>query len=174
MDRTNTSIPTTRSSYARPPDGRTFRVPQRRRQGSRPRSDRRRPFANIKEPLTELVFQAGEKWHVSCADDLHQRKMQHRYSRAPSYGRPPHSCRNSPECIAATKVDMPREVILKDGGLLIHSLKSNDIPLLPVAADLFNGRGNRIRFTRECAGVRSPGALLIPIECATFRLERAQ
>ena len=71
------------------------------------------------------------------------------------------------------EVDMPREVVLKDGGLLIHSLKSNDIPLLPVAADLFNGRGNRIRFTRDAQG-KVTGALLNTDRVRNFRFERAQ
>ena len=65
------------------------------------------------------------------------------------------------------EVDMPYAVIL------VRSLKSNDIPLLPVSTDLFNGRGNRIRFTRDAQG-KITGALLNTSRVYNFRFERSQ
>jgi YD repeat-containing protein len=99
--------------------------------------------------------------------------MQHRYARAPSYEPTAAQLQEFTGVYRSDEVDMPREVILRDGGLLIHSLKSNDIPLLPVAADLFNGRGNRIRFTRDAQG-KITGALLNTDRVRNFRFERAQ
>jgi len=130
-------------------------------------------FRYIKEPLTELVFQAGENGTPAALTTYTNGKMQHRYSRAPSYEPTAAQLQEFAGVYRSDEVDMPREVILKDGGLLIHSLKSNDIPLLPVAADLFNGRGNRIRFTRDAQG-KVTGALLNTDRVRNFRFERAQ
>ena len=69
------------------------------------------------------------------------------------------------------EVDMPYQVILLDGKFPVHSLKSNDVPLLPVAIDLFNGRGNRIRFTRDAQG-KVTGALFHTSRIYNFRFER--
>jgi len=130
-------------------------------------------FRYIKEPLTELVFQAGENGTPAALTTYTNGKMQHRYSRAPSYEPTAAQLQEFAGVYRSDEVDMPREVILKDGGLLIHSLKSNDIPLLPVAADLFNGRGNRIRFTRDAQG-KVTGAWLNTDRVRNFRFERAQ
>jgi hypothetical protein len=71
------------------------------------------------------------------------------------------------------EVDMPYEVILRDGKLLVRSLKSNEIPLLPVSVDLFSGGGDRIRFTRDPQG-KITGALLNTSRVYNFRVERSQ
>ena len=70
------------------------------------------------------------------------------------------------------EVDTPYDVILRDGKRLVGSLKSNDIPLLPVSVDLFNGSGNRIRFTRDTQG-KVTGALLHTSRIFNFRFERS-
>jgi YD repeat-containing protein len=130
-------------------------------------------FRYIKEPQTELVFQAGENETPATLTTYTDGKMQHRYSRAPSYEPTAAQLQEFTGVYRSDEVDMPHEVILKDGGLLIHSLKSNDIPLLPVSADLFNGRGNRIRFRRDAQG-KITGALLNTDRVRNFRFERTQ
>jgi hypothetical protein len=60
-----------------------------------------------------------------------------------------------------------------DGGLLVRSLKSKDVPLLPVSTDLFNGKGYRVRFLRDPGG-GVVAALLNTIRVFNFRFERAE
>ena len=67
---------------------------------------------------------------------------------------------------------MPREVTVRDGKLVIRSLKSEEIAVLPVSADLFNGRGNRIRFLRDAQG-KVTGASLNTFRIYNFRFTRA-
>jgi YD repeat-containing protein len=62
---------------------------------------------------------------------------------------------------------------VRDGKLLVRSLKSNDVLLLPIATDLFSGGGNRIRFTRDTQG-KITGALLNSSRTYNFRFERSQ
>ncbi len=69
------------------------------------------------------------------------------------------------------EIDVPYDMTLRDGKLLIRSLKSNDLALLPVSADLFSARGNRIRFTRDAQG-KVTGALLNTARVQNFRFER--
>jgi hypothetical protein len=82
------------------------------------------------------------------------------------------------ECIAAMKSDMRYTVVLSDGKLMVRSLRSNDVPLLPVSTDLFyggnlNGSGTRIRFVRDTQG-HITGALLNTPRVYNFRLVRSQ
>src|SRR5207244_633727 len=70
------------------------------------------------------------------------------------------------------EADVPREVVVRDGKLVVLSLKSGEIALLPVAADLFNGRGNRIRFLRDAQG-KVTGASLSTFRIWNFRFARS-
>lgn len=68
------------------------------------------------------------------------------------------------------EIDPPYEVIIKDGHLVVRS-KVADLPLLPVATDLFVNGQNRIRFTRNAEGHVS-GALLSTGRIRNFRFEQ--
>jgi hypothetical protein len=69
------------------------------------------------------------------------------------------------------EIDMPYTIILRGGKLVIRSLKSHDLPRLPLAADLFRGRGNRVRSMRGAQG-KVTGALLNTACVQNFRFER--
>jgi CubicO group peptidase (beta-lactamase class C family) len=68
------------------------------------------------------------------------------------------------------EIDVPYEVIVKDGHLAVRS-KAPDLPLLPVTTDLFVNGQNRIRFIRNAQGQVS-GALLSTGRIRNFRFER--
>jgi YD repeat-containing protein len=129
-------------------------------------------FRYITAPQTELVFQAGENGTPATLTTYIDGKMQHHYSRVPSYVPTAIQLQEFTGVYRSDEVDMPYEVILRDGKLLIRSLKSNEIPVFPVAADLFNGSGNRIRFTRDAQG-KITGALLNTSRVYNFRFERS-
>jgi CubicO group peptidase (beta-lactamase class C family) len=130
-------------------------------------------FRYIKEPATELVFQAGENGAPPTLTTYIGGQVQYHYSRVPSYDLTVTQLQEFTGVYRSDEVDMPYEVILGDGKLLVRSLKSNEIPLLPVSTDLFSGRGNRIRFTRDPQG-KVTGALLSTSRVYNFRFERSQ
>jgi hypothetical protein len=130
-------------------------------------------FRYIKNPETELAFQAGENGTPTTLTTYIGGKMQHHYTRAPSYLPTAAQLREFAGVYRSDEVDMPYEVIPGDGKLLVRSLKSNDLPLLPVSTDLFGGRGNRIRFIRDAQG-KITGALLNTSRVYNFRFERSQ
>jgi CubicO group peptidase (beta-lactamase class C family) len=130
-------------------------------------------FRYIKDPQTELVFQDGENGAAATLTTYIGGKMQHHYSRVPSYNPTATQLQEFTGVYRSDEVDMPYTIVLSDGKLLVRSLKSNDIPLLPVSTDLFNGRGNRIRFTRDTQG-KITGALLNTSRVYNFRFERSQ
>ena len=99
-------------------------------------------------------------------------KQQHRYTRVPSYQPTPAQLQEFTGVYRSDEVDMPREVSVRDGKLLVRSLKSSDLTLLPVSVDLFNGGGNRIRFTRDAQG-KVTGALLHTSRVYNFRYQRS-
>jgi YD repeat-containing protein len=129
-------------------------------------------FRYIKEPQTELVFQAGENGTPPTLTTYIGGKMQHHYSRVPSYEPTAAQLQEFTGLYRSDEVDMPYQVILRDENLFVRSLKSKDILLLPVSTDLFNGRGNRIRFTRDAQG-KITGALLNTSRVYNFRFERS-
>jgi len=129
-------------------------------------------FRYIKEPQTELVFQAGENGTPPTLTTYIGGKMQHHYSRVPSYEPTAAQLQEFTGLYRSDEVDMPYQVILRDENLFVRSLKSKDILLLPVSTDLFNGRGNRIRFTRDAQG-KITGALLNTFRVCNFRFERS-
>lgn len=130
-------------------------------------------FRYIQYPRTELVFQAGENGAPATLTTYFSGKMQHRYSRAPSYDPTAAQLQEFAGVYRSDEVDMPYAVIVSDGKLLVRSLKSKDMPLLPVSTDLFSGRGNRLRFTRDTQG-KITGALLNSSRVYNFRFERSQ
>jgi CubicO group peptidase (beta-lactamase class C family) len=130
-------------------------------------------FRYIKDPQTELVFQAGENGTPASLTTYIGGKMQHHYARAPSYAPTTTQLQEFTGVYRSDEVDMPYAVILGEGKLLIRSLKSGDVPLLPVSTDLFSGRGNRIQFTRDPLG-KVTGALLNNSRVYNFRFERSQ
>ena len=130
-------------------------------------------FHYVSAPQTELVFQDGENGTPATLTTYVAGKMQHRYARAPSYEPTASQLQEFTGAYRSDEIDMPYAVIVSDGKLLVRSLKSNDVPLLPVSTDLFNGRGNRIRFTRDAQG-KVTGALLNTARVYNFRFERAQ
>jgi CubicO group peptidase (beta-lactamase class C family) len=129
-------------------------------------------FRYVKEPQTELVFQAGEGGTPATLTTYADGKKQHHYYRAPAYEPTAMQLQEFTGIYRSDEVDMPYAVKLSDGKLLVRSLKSNDFPLLPVSTDLFNGGGNRIRFTRDAEG-RITGALLNSSRVYNFRFERS-
>jgi len=129
-------------------------------------------FRYIKEPETELAFEPGENGAPTALTTYTDGKMQHHYSRVPSYEPTPAELQEFAGVYRSDEVDMPYEVTLRDRKLLIRSLKSNEVPLLPVSRDLFNGGGNRMRFTRDTQG-KITGAWLNTSRVYNFRFERS-
>ena len=130
-------------------------------------------FRYIKDPQTELVFQAGENGAPATLTTYIDGKIQYHYFRPPPYRPAAAQLQEYAGVYRSDEVDMPHEVILKDGKLLFRSLKSNEIPLFPVSTDLFDGSGYRIRFTRDPQG-KITGALLNLLRVSNFRFERSQ
>jgi CubicO group peptidase (beta-lactamase class C family) len=129
-------------------------------------------FRSSTEPRTEFAFKDGENGMPATLTSYLDGKLQHRYSRVPSYQPTAAQLQEFTGRYRSDEVDMPREVSVRDGKLLVHSLKSADLTLLPVSADLFNGGGNRIRFTRDAQG-KVTGALFHTFRVYNFRYERS-
>ena len=99
--------------------------------------------------------------------------MQHHYSRVVPSEPTATQLQEFTGVYRSDELDMPYTIALSDGKLVVRSLKSNDIPLLPLSPDLFDGGGNRIRFTRDTQG-KITGALLNSARVFNFRFERSQ
>jgi CubicO group peptidase (beta-lactamase class C family) len=130
-------------------------------------------FRYTKEPQTELVFQVGENGAPNTLTTYIDGKMQHHYSRVPPYDPTATQLQEFTGVYRSDEVDLPYTIALGDGKLLVRSLKSNDIPLLPLSPDLFYGGGNRIRFTRDAQG-KITGAVLNSARIYNFRFARSQ
>ena len=126
----------------------------------------------MREPQTELVFSGGENGAPATLTTYTDGKLQHSYSRATPYQPSAAQLEEFAGTYRSDEVDMPREVVVRDGKLVVLSLKSGEIALLPVAADLFNGRGNRIRFLRDAQG-KVTGASLSTFRIWNFRFARS-
>jgi len=129
-------------------------------------------FRYMREPQTELVFSGGENGSPATLTTYTDGKLQHSYSRAMPYQPSAAELQEFAGTYRSDEVDMPREVVVRDGRLVVRSLKSGEIALLPVAADLFNGRGNRIRFLRDAQG-KVTGASLSTFRIWNFRFARS-
>ena len=138
---------------------------------SRPR--RMSAFAMCREPQTELVFSGGENGAPATLKTYTDGKLQHSYSRATPFEPSTAQLEEYAGIYRSDEVDMPREIVVRDGKLVVRSLKSREITLLPVSVDLFNGGGNRIRFLRDAQG-KVTGASLSTFRVFNFRFTRAQ
>jgi hypothetical protein len=130
-------------------------------------------FRYIKEPQTELVFRADENGTPASLSTYIDGKIQHHYSLMPLYEPTAAQLQEFTGVYRSQEIDMPYTVIFSDGRLVVRSLKSNDMPLIPVSTDLFSGGGNRIRFTRDPQG-KITGALLNGSRVNNFRFDRSQ
>ena len=128
-------------------------------------------FRYISAPQTELVFQDGDNGAPAILTTYIGGKLQYRYTRVPSYDPMDAQLQEFTGIYRSDEIDMPYAIILRDGKLLIRSLKSNDLALLPVSTDLFSARGNRVRFTRDAQG-KVTGILLNTARVQNFRFER--
>ena len=128
-------------------------------------------FRFIKYPQTELVFQAGANGASAELTTFIDGKKQYRYARAPSFEPTAAQLQEYAGIYRSDEVDMPQQVMVRDGRLVMRSLKSPDLPLLPISTDLFYGRGNRLRFTRDAQG-KVTGALFNTFRVLNFRFER--
>lgn len=130
-------------------------------------------FRYIKDPQTELVFRAGENGTPTALTTYVGGEMQHHYSRVPSYELTATQLREFTGLYRSDEVDMPYSIVLSDETLLLRSLKSNDMPLLPISTDFFNGSGKRLRFTRDTRG-EITGVLLNTSRAYNLRFERSR
>jgi hypothetical protein len=130
-------------------------------------------FRYIKSPETELVFQAVGNGAPDTLTTYIDGKMQHHYSRVLPSDPTATQLQELTGIYRSDEVDMPYTIALSDGKLVIRSLKSNHLPLLPLSSDLFYGGGNRIRFTRDTQG-KITGGLLNSDRIYNFRFERSQ
>jgi hypothetical protein len=123
-------------------------------------------------PQTEVAFQedkAGDSVEVTTYIDG---KKQHHYVRVVRYNPTDSELRQFVGTYRGEEVDMLYDVTFKGRQLSVHSLKSRDMTLAPVTADLFDGGGARVRFVRNSEGAVS-GALLSTFRVYDFRLERS-
>jgi hypothetical protein len=130
-------------------------------------------FRYTREPQTELVFQAGGNGTPDTLTTYIDGKLQHHYSRVVPAELAATRLQEFTGTYRSDELDMPYTIALSDGKLVVRSLKSNEIPLLPLSPDLFYGGGNRIRFTRDTQG-KITGALLNSARVFNFRFERSQ
>jgi CubicO group peptidase (beta-lactamase class C family) len=128
-------------------------------------------FRYMREPQTELVFSGGENGAPATLTTYTDGRLQHSYSRATPYEPSVAELQEYAGVYRSDEVDMPREIVVRDGKLVVRSLKSADTPLLPVSVDLFNGRGNRIRFLRDAQG-KVTGASVSTFRIYNFRFTR--
>jgi CubicO group peptidase (beta-lactamase class C family) len=107
-------------------------------------------------PQTEVAFQedkAGDSVEVTTYIDG---KKQHHYVRVVRYNPTDSELRQFVGTYRGEEVDMLYDVTFKGRQLSVHSLKSRDMTLAPVTADLFDGGGARVpictQFRRRCFG----------------------
>jgi CubicO group peptidase (beta-lactamase class C family) len=129
-------------------------------------------FRYMNYPRTEVAFREDKTGEAVEATTYIDGKMQHRYVRARPYNPTESELRQFVGTYRSNEVDMPYDVTIKNGQLLLRSLKSRDMTLAPVTADLFDGGNARLRFVRNSEGVVS-GALMSTIRVYDFRLERS-
>ena len=130
-------------------------------------------FRYIKSPETELVFQAAGNGMPETLTTYIDGKIQHHYSRVVPSDPSAAQLQDFTGVYRSDEIEMPYTIALRDGKLVVRSLKSNDSPLRPLSPDLFYGGGNRIRFTRDAQG-KIIGALLNSDRIYNFRFERSQ
>lgn len=130
-------------------------------------------FRFIKYPRTELSFQAGINDAPPEVTSLIAGKKQYHYTRVASYEPTAAQLQEFAGTYRSQEIDMPYQIGVTDGRLVVRSLKSPDLPLRPVAADLFEaGDGDRLRFTRDPQG-KVTGTVFNGSRVLNFRFERS-
>jgi CubicO group peptidase (beta-lactamase class C family) len=129
-------------------------------------------FRYPSDPRVEVVFQENDTEGSVALTTYLDGKKQHHYLRAPPYNPTDAELQQFVGTYRSDEVDMPYDVTIKGRQLSVHSLKSPDMILRPVAADLFDGGGARVRFTRNAEGAIS-GALLSTFRVYDLRFERS-
>ena len=124
-------------------------------------------------PRTEAAFEEGKAGGPPEVTTYLDGKKAHHYVRVPPYSPTDTELQRFAGIYRAEEVDMPYEVIVKGPQLAVRSLKSRDVTLMPVTADLFDGGGMRVRFTRNAEGAVS-GALLSTYRVYDLRFEKSQ
>ena len=124
-------------------------------------------------PRTEAAFEEGKAGGPAEVTTYLDGKKAHHYVRVPPYNPTDSELQQFAGTYRAEEVDMPYEVIIKDRQLAVRSLKSREVTLMPVTADLFDGGGMRVRFTRNTQGAVS-GALLSTYRVYDLRFEKSQ
>ena len=124
-------------------------------------------------PRTEAAFEEGKAGGPPEVTTYLDGKKAHHYVRVPPYSPTDTELQRFAGIYRAEEVDMPYEVIVKGPQLAVRSLKSRDVTLMPVTADLFDGGGMRVRFTRNAEGAVS-GALLSTFRVYNMRFERSR
>ena len=124
-------------------------------------------------PRTEAAFEEGKAGGPPEVTTYLDGKKAHHYVRVPPYSPTDTELQRFAGIYRAEEVDMPYEVIVKGPQLAVRSLKSRDVTLVPVTADLFDGGGMRVRFTRNAEGAVS-GALLSTYRVYDLRFEKSQ
>jgi CubicO group peptidase (beta-lactamase class C family) len=119
---------------------------------------------------TELSFRQDETGTPTGFTARTKAGKSFQFSRAIAYQPTAAQLEDFTGVFRSDEIDVPYEVITKDGHLAVRS-KAPDLPLLPVTTDLFVNGQNRIRFTRNAQGQVS-GALLSTGRIRNFRLVR--
>jgi hypothetical protein len=119
---------------------------------------------------TELSFRQDETGTPAGFTARTKAGKSFQFSRAIAYQPTAAQLEDFTGVFRSDEIDVPYEVIIKDGYLAVRS-KAPDLPLLPVTTDLFVNGQNRIRFTRNAQG-RVSGALLSTARIRNFRFER--
>jgi hypothetical protein len=120
---------------------------------------------------TELDFRQGEAGTPTGFTAYPKGGKSFRFSRVSPYQPTAAQLEEFAGIFRSDEIDLPYELIVRDGRLVVRSSKTPDLPLVPVTTDLFVGGENRIRFTRDAQGHVS-GALLNTARIRNFRFER--
>jgi CubicO group peptidase (beta-lactamase class C family) len=130
-------------------------------------------FRFIKYPRTELFFQAGANDAPPEVTSSISGKKQYHYTRVGPYEPTAAQLQEFTGVYRSEEIDMPHQIVISDGRLVVRSLKSPDFPLRPVSTDLFEASdGDRLRFTRDAQG-KVTGAMFNGSRVLNFRFERA-
>jgi hypothetical protein len=122
-------------------------------------------------PGTEVAFQDGTGGASMEATTYTDGRKLHHYVRVPPYQPAETELAQFAGTYRGEEADVFYDVTVKNHQLLVRSLKSRDLTLMPVTTDLFDGGGARVRFTRNAEGAVS-GASLSTFRVYDFRLER--
>ena len=121
-------------------------------------------FRYPSDPRTEVAFAEGKAGDPAEATTYRDGNKVHHYVRVPPYKPTDLELLQFVGTYRGEEVDVLYDVTVKGHQLSVNSLKSQTLTLTPVTADLFDGGGARVQFTRNSAGAVS-GALL-----STFRV----